>query len=191
VRPVRPEDKERLQEGLKHLSSESRYLRFMGGKKRLSQEELRRFTELDWSRHQASIAVDSSQNGEPALGVARCVRLEDEPKVAEVAVAVVDSVHGKGLGTLPLSIVVESAVDAGIRTFRACALGNNVPMLEIFHQLGAHASRGEADTVVLDLPLPQDAESVPDSPARRVLKSVAQELLPELLHPLHRRNSDT
>lgn len=117
MRPVQPEDKERLQEGLKHLSSESRYLRFMGGKKRLSQEELRRFTELDWSRHQVSIAVDSSQNGEPALGVATCVGLEDEPKVAEVAVAVVDSVHGKGLGTLPLSIGVESAVDARIRTF--------------------------------------------------------------------------
>ena len=186
LRPVRPEDKERLQESLKHLSSESRYLRFMGNKKRLSQKELRYFTELDWNKHQAWLAVDPKQGGEPALGVARCLRLEDEPKVAEVAVAVVDSVHGKGLGTLLLSVLVESAIDSGIRTFRAHVLGTNAPMLEIFHQLGAHASHGEAGAVVLDIPLPADAESIQDSPAGRVLKSVAQKVLPDLLHPPRR-----
>lgn len=191
VRPVQPEDKERLQEGLRHLSSESRYLRFMGGKKSLSQQELRYFTELDWNKHQAWIAVDPEQRGEPALGVARCVRFEDEPTVAEFAVAVVDSVHGKGLGTLLLSVLVEFAIEAGIRTFRAYVLSTNVSMLEIFQQLGAQASRGEAGTVVLDLPLPRDVESLPDSPAGRVLKSIAQQLVPDLLHPLHRRDNET
>ena len=107
VRPVQPGDKERLEEGLKDLSAESRYLRFMGGKKRLAQKELRYLTELDWNKHQAWIAVDPKQRGEPTLGVARCVPLEDEPKVAEAAVAVVDSVHGKGLGTFLLSVLVD------------------------------------------------------------------------------------
>ena len=70
-------------------------------------------------------------------------------------------------------------------------MSRNVPMLEIFQQLGAQTSRGEAGTVVLDLPLPRDPESVPDSPAGRVLKSVAQKLVPDLLHPLHRTGIET
>jgi GNAT superfamily N-acetyltransferase len=191
VRPVRPDDKERIQEELEGLSAESRYRRFMGGKDRLSDEELRYLTELDWSKHQAWIAVDPSREGEPAVGVARCVRLEDEPNVAEPAVAVIDAFQGKGLGTLLLSVLVESALEAGIDTFCGVVLGSNADMLEIFRQLGAHTSRGEADLIVVDLPLPEDMESIPDSPAGRVLKGVAQELVPGLLHPLRRRAPHT
>jgi GNAT superfamily N-acetyltransferase len=188
---VRPDDKERLQEELEGLSAESRYRRFMGGKDRLSDEELRYLTELEWSKHQAWIAVDPSCEGEPAVGVARCVRFEDEPNVAEPAVAVIDAFQGRGLGTLLLSVLVESALEAGIDTFRGVVLGSNADMLEIFRQLGAHTSRDQADMVVVDLPLPGDLESIPDSPAGRVLRGVAKELLPGLLHPLHRRGSPT
>ena len=59
VRPVQPEDKERLQEGLRHLSSESRYLRFMGGKKSLSQQELRYFPFVFLHAHQQIITRDA------------------------------------------------------------------------------------------------------------------------------------
>jgi GNAT superfamily N-acetyltransferase len=163
----------------------------MGGKDRLSEEELRYLTELDWNKHQAWIAVDPSREGEPAVGVARCVRLEDQPRVAEPAVAVIDAFQGKGLGTLLLSVLVESALQAGIDTFRGFVLGSNADMLEIFRQLGAHTTRGEADMVVVDLPLPKDTESIPDSPAGRVLKGVAQEVVPGLLHPLRRRALET
>jgi GNAT superfamily N-acetyltransferase len=191
VRPVRPDDKERIQEELEGLSAESRYRRFMGGKGRLSEEELRYLTELDWSKHQAWIAVDPNREGEPVVGVARCVRLEDRPHVAEPAVAVIDAFQGKGLGTLLLSVLVESALQAGIDTFRGIVLGSNADMLEIFRQLGAQTSRGEADMVVVDLPLPRDVARIPDSPAGRVLKGVAQDLVPGLLHPLRRRALET
>jgi GNAT superfamily N-acetyltransferase len=163
----------------------------MGGKGRLSEEELRYLTELDWSKHQAWIAVDPNREGEPVVGVARCVRLEDRPHVAEPAVAVIDAFQGKGLGTLLLSVLVESALQAGIDTFRGIVLGSNADMLEIFRQLGAQTSRGEADMVVVDLPLPRDVARIPDSPAGRVLKGVAQDLVPGLLHPLRRRALET
>jgi GNAT superfamily N-acetyltransferase len=119
------------------------------------------------------------------------VRLEDRPHVAEPAVAVIDAFQGKGLGTLLLSVLVESALQAGIDTFRGIVLGSNADMLEIFRQLGAQTSRGEADMVVVDLPLPRDVARIPDSPAGRVLKGVAQDLVPGLLHPLRRRALET
>lgn len=185
VRPVRSDDKERLREVMERLSPDSRYSRFAGAKKGLSKSELRYLTELDWSKHQAWIAVDPNQDGEPALGVARCVRLESS-SVAEAAVAVVDPLHGRGLGTILLGVLTRSALDADIDTFRAYVQVDNAPMLEIFHQLGAITSFAEAGVVAVDLPLWRHSEHMPNTPAGRVLKHVAQELPPSVLNPLHR-----
>lgn len=188
VRPLRSDDKERLRKGLERLSPDSRYSRFAGSKKGLSAKELRYLTELDWSKHQAWIAVDPNQEDEPALGVARCVRLEPS-SVAEAAVAVVDPLHGKGLGTILLGVLTRSALEAEIDTFRAYVQGDNAPMLEIFHQLGAVTSFAEAGVVAVDLPLWRHSEHMPNTPAGRVLKRVAQELAPAVLNPLRRAPS--
>ena len=78
VRPVQSDDKERLRAVLDELSPESRYLRFISPRNKLTQRELRYLTEVDWRTHQAWAAVDPNQPGEPGVGGARCVRLEED-----------------------------------------------------------------------------------------------------------------
>src|SRR5947207_5929492 len=99
VRPILPEDRDRLVEGFARLSDESRYRRFGTPVRRLTDEQLRYLTEIDYETHMAWIALDPATPGEPGLGVARYVRLPGEPEVAEAAVTVVDSHQGLGLGT--------------------------------------------------------------------------------------------
>jgi RimJ/RimL family protein N-acetyltransferase len=172
LRPILPTDKARLQEGLARLSPTSRYRRFMTGVPAFSARELAYLTEVDQRDHVAWIALDPSDPAQPALGVGRAIRLPDAPGVAEIAVTVVDSHHGRGLGTLLLGVVAREAARQGITTLRAWVLASNQPMLEILAQLGARAVPEGEGTVRLDVPL-GGAEALPDTPAGRVLRAIA------------------
>lgn len=173
VRPIQPEDAQRLLTGLRRLSPASRYYRFHAAVAELSPEELRRLTEVDQVNHIAWIALDAGVAGEPAVGVARCIRLPGHPDAAEVAVTVVDAYQGRGLGSMLLGVLSQSAAAQGIRTFRAYVLEDNEAMLRIFRDLGATVTRTDPGIYRLDIPVPEDPETLPDTPTGRVFKAVA------------------
>ncbi|HBP18269.1 MAG TPA: N-acetyltransferase [Planctomycetes bacterium] len=176
VRPIRPEDKERLQAGLRLLSPRSRYLRFLSDPNELSPKELRYLTEVDQVDHLAWIALDPDRPEDPGLGVARCVRLADEPDVAEVAVTVVDAHQGRGLGTLLLGILGMAAAEQGIRAFRGFVLASNSDMLEILEQVGAQVGEREGAATWFDVPVPTNLDELPDSPAGRAFRALAEQI---------------
>jgi RimJ/RimL family protein N-acetyltransferase len=176
VRPIEADDRERLQVGLHQLSPSSRYHRFHAAVSELSPEQLRHLTEVDQVNHLAWIALDPALPGEPAVGVARCIRLPTEPHTAEVAVTVLDAYQGRGLGTLLLGVLSQAAAAQGIRCYRAYVQEDNDAMLRIFRDLGAHAGCLEVGVYRLDIPVPQDAEDLPDTPTGRVFKAVAARL---------------
>ena len=88
LRPIAPEDKPLLVAVFQRLSKQSRYRRFSRSLGELSPPMLAYFTDVDHSDREAIIAVEPGL-GQP-LGVARYVRLRDDPEAAEVAVAVID-----------------------------------------------------------------------------------------------------
>jgi GNAT superfamily N-acetyltransferase len=180
VRPVFPEDRERLREGMHRLSAQSRYRRFAATVSDLTDEQLRYLTEIDHANHMAWIALDPKVPGEPGLGVARYVRLAEEPEVAEAAVVVADDVQGLGLGTILLSLLAVSALTYGIRTFRAYVLVENRLMLEILRDMGGVVTLEEPGVYRVDLPLSENPENIPDTPTGRVFKAVAKRVLPPL-----------
>src|SRR5688500_15949518 len=96
VRPIEADDKARLKAGFERLSMESRYRRFFSPLPRLSASQLRYLTEVDHHDHEALVATDA---GGDIIAVARYVRSQEEPQVAEVAVTVVDDLQGRGLGS--------------------------------------------------------------------------------------------
>lgn len=173
VRPILPEDKGRMQDGLRRLSPESRYHRFMAAISELSDEQLRYLTEVDGVNHIAWVALDPERPGQPGLGVARCIRLESDPEIAEVAVTVVDSHQGRGLGTLLLGLLSRSAAAHGIRTFRAYVLEDNAAVLRIFHDLGATVEREDRGVLRVDVPVLGDPDELSDTPTGRVFRAIA------------------
>jgi RimJ/RimL family protein N-acetyltransferase len=178
IRPVTPDDKPVLREAFARLSPETRYRRFMHPVKELSEKELDYLTQIDHTSHLAWVAVDPNNAEHPGLGVARCIRRPHDPRTAEVAITVVDSHQGKGLGTILLSMITRSAIQQGIDAFVAHVLVDNAPMLKLFSELGGTVKLEDAGVVAVRMPLPQRLEDLPDSPAGRVFRQVARRFEP-------------
>jgi GNAT superfamily N-acetyltransferase len=179
VRPILPTDKERLRQGLAMLSQESRYRRFLTSLDTLSDRQLRYLTEIDYVSHMAWVALDAADPAHTGLGVARYIRLATDPTTAEAAVTVLDEHQGKGIGTILLGVLAESARRQGIERFRGYVLAENVPMVEILRELGATVAH-DGSLLRIDVPIPASPEELPDTPTGRVFKSLAKRELPGL-----------
>jgi RimJ/RimL family protein N-acetyltransferase len=94
-------------------------------------------TVVDQVNHVAWIAVDPASPAEAGLGIARFIRLVDEPEVAEMALTVVDRYQGKGLGAALLNILLVRAERLSVRTLRAVVLPENYRVIRWMGRIGA------------------------------------------------------
>lgn len=135
IRAIRTDDQERLHDHFRGLSPQSIYFRFMGFKRDLSAQDLKRLTELDFCDH-VGLAATLTENGrERFVGVGRYIRGKD-PHRAEVAFAVLDDYQGRGIGTILLEHLGRIARGNGIIELEANVLADNHQMLEVFAHSG-------------------------------------------------------
>lgn len=150
LRPVLPDDRERVRIAIEEMSRESRYRRFFTSTMNPSADLLRYFTEVDKHHHVAWGALDPSVEGQPGVGIARFIRDRDDPTVAEVAFTVRDDLQGLGLGTILLAILYHLAPVHGIKTLRANVLADSYSVADWLRSLGA---RGKLESGVLEFDL--------------------------------------
>ncbi|BCT76013.1 GNAT family N-acetyltransferase [Sinomonas cyclohexanicum] len=143
LRPIRPEDAEALQEFHTHQSEGSIYLRFFSYKARLTNAELKRFSEVD---HHDRVALVITI-GDEIIGVGRYDRLTD-PTEAEVAFNIADHHQGRGLGSILLEHLAAAARENHIRRFTAEVLPENRKMLTVFAEAGYAVKRQFDDGVI-------------------------------------------
>jgi RimJ/RimL family protein N-acetyltransferase len=154
VRPIRGDDRARLQRAFDRLSAESRRRRFLVPMARLSSAMLTYLTEVDHHDHEALVALDPA-TGE-GVGVARFVRLRGRREAAEAAVTVADAWQGRGLGTLLVELLAQRARDEGVRRFTALLLADNDDMLDLLARLGAlRVVDRRRGTVEVEVQLPE------------------------------------
>jgi acyl-CoA synthetase (NDP forming)/GNAT superfamily N-acetyltransferase len=136
------------------LSPDSTYLRFFSFSKRAPEQEARRICREPGPDHVALLAwLDDA-----LVGVAS-YEVTEQPEVAEVAFAVGDEMHGKGVGTLLLEHLISIGTQHGLRAFTAQTLPENWAMLSVFAAAGLPAARHYLDGVVqLTFPLPGGAD---------------------------------
>lgn len=179
IRMLEPDDKEALAEGIRKLSSRSRYLRFHGGTESLTDEQLRYLTEVDQRDHVAW-GAETIGDEPTGIGIARFVRIPGEPTVAEAAITVLDEYQGRGLGTILLGVLASAAARRGIRTFRSYVLGENTDMLGLFDALGASRVEDEPGVWRVDLPVPDTLSGLPDTSLGRLLRAVVGRRVPPM-----------
>lgn len=147
---IGPGDKRDLLTGMAGLSRQSRYLRFFSYMPTLPKPILDGLLNTDAHNHVAigaRLVGADNQVRPPIVGVARYYRAEDGEQVAEPAVAVIDTLHGYGLGKLLLRNLSRYARTEGITHFRAHALADNSRIRQIL--MAAHGKIVEHDGAVL------------------------------------------
>jgi len=153
LRPIKPEDAPLLVDLFNHLSAASIYYRFFSPLKSLPTPMLARFTQIDYDREIALVALDQSGETERILGVARIVTTPGG-NVGEFAVAVGDPWQGKGIGAQLLSRCLRIALSRGMKKIWGIALRENKQMLRLGRQLGFQVSKGkDADCYELTIDL--------------------------------------
>ena len=136
IRPIRPEDAEMEQEFVKAMSDESRYYRFMDTLRELTQSMLVRFTQIDYDREMAFVAV--GQDGafsQQILGVVRAIASPDQSD-AEFAILVRSDLKGLGLGKLMMEKIVRYARERGIGQLSGMTMPSNRGMIDLAKRLG-------------------------------------------------------
>jgi RimJ/RimL family protein N-acetyltransferase len=155
VRPIRPDDRQALADGLEQLSPESRYRRFFSPVARLTEAQLTYLTEVDHHDHEALVAVEPGT--ERGIGVARFIRSDSDPELAEFAVAVADDWHERGVGTALIHRLTQRAREEGITRFTGTILEENRPMLDLVEELGDVRVRDRAaGAVEIEVDLPEE-----------------------------------
>ncbi len=81
----------------------------------LSDEMLVRFTQIDYSREIALIAVTTEQGGEVEIGVTRFA-INPDGESCEFALVVADTMSGKGLGQKLMTALMDAARSKGLKT---------------------------------------------------------------------------
>ena len=130
VRPIRPEDAPLLVGLFESLSPRSVYLRFFSPMKRLPHSMLALFTQIDYDRHIALVALSEAKSKEEMLGVARII-FERNLKEAEFSVVVGDQWQGKGIGAALLQRCLSIASDQGLEKVTGVVLAENTQMLAL------------------------------------------------------------
>jgi acetyl coenzyme A synthetase (ADP forming)-like protein len=158
IRALRPDDKRRLYAHFQQLSARSIYSRFLGAKKTLTDDELARFTELDFESRVALVATLGRGEEEKIIGVGRYAVSTSGPGVrrsAEVAFSVLDEHQGRGIGPVLLEHLLGIARQQGIREFEADVMGENRAMLRVFQNSGLLV-RGTPASGVVHLSFPTE-----------------------------------
>ena len=137
------------------MAPDNIYLRFFSYSQRSAETEARRICRDPAPGNAALLAL---RDGE-LLGVASYAGLIGNPGQAEVAFAVADHMHHKGIATLLLEHLVSLARSRRITTFTADTLTENTAMLKVFADAGLPVQRHYAGEVFeLTFPLPRDED---------------------------------
>lgn len=143
IRSVRPDDEERLREGVAQLSDRSRYLRFFTPAPTMPDHVIEKLADVDGHRHLAWGAILADDPEDQAIGIVHAVRSEKNSRRAEFAITVLDDFHGQGLARMLSAVLLIHCKQEGIATLDAQVLLENRPAIRLLRSLGAEQCRSE------------------------------------------------
>jgi acetyltransferase len=153
LRPIRPEDTPQHGRFLAQIAPQDLYTRFFSFVRELPESQLAHFTQIDYDREMAFVAVESTGcGGGDILGVVRACADPDNV-TAEFAVLVRSDLKGQGLGTLLMRKLVRYCRERGTRQLWGSVMRENAAMLRLARSLGfrTRGVEGNTEELVLDL----------------------------------------
>ncbi len=161
IRPIRPEDETTLGDLISSLDAEDSRMRFFGTMRSLPRSQLARFTQIDYDREMALVAIVRDDDGaERSLGEVRVVADPDN-RVADFAIVVRSDIKGKGLGRRLLTSIIDYSRSRGTAELRGETMSGNLRMQHLARDLGFELTTGaDLGTIALRLRLRAQEEGV-------------------------------
>ncbi len=153
VRPIRPEDAALERAFVNGLSEQTRYYRFFYRLSELTPAMLARFTQVDYDRELALVAVAATEGGAAFVGVARYIANPDRTS-AEFAVVVADAWQRRGVARVLMRGLIVCAKRRGFEELSGAVLRVNEPMLEFVRALGFRVDDDPDDPAQVYVTLP-------------------------------------
>jgi len=154
IRPIRPEDEALYGPFFKRVTDSDLRLRFFAPVKDFSHTFVARFTQLDYARAMAFIAIEETSGA--MLGVVR-LHANANYDSGEYAVLVRSDMKGRGLGWLLMQTMIDYAGAEGLQVIEGQVLRDNTTMLRMCRELGFEVSADphDADVCVVKLRVPK------------------------------------
>ena len=152
IRPIRPEDEKLHYQLFKSLSRQSNYFRFFSYRRHLSHEQAARFTQIDYDREMAIIALLQEEQQERSIGVNR-LTYQARSDQHEFAIVVADEFQGTGVGSILMQRLLEIARNRQIKQIIGIVLAENLKMINFCRAFGfkIKSQDGSSITFCLDL----------------------------------------
>jgi acetyltransferase len=154
IRPIRPADEHLYGTFIAKLSPEDIRFRFLSPQKEFSHKFIARFTQIDYARAMAFVAL--SPNQEELLGVAR-LAADPDYMGAEYAIIVRSDLKNRGIGWELMRHLISYAESEGLHDLHGTVLVTNERMLKMCQALGFDIAPDPEDAgltkVHLKLPL--------------------------------------
>jgi acetyltransferase len=154
VRPIRPEDGQRLTAFYTKASPADMRLRFFMSRREVPHSELARYSQIDYDREMTFIALAKLQAGEQTMVAEVRAVCDPDNLRAEFAIQVASSWQGKGLGHLLLDKLTAYLRARGTAEVVGQCLRENTAMASLARKAGFEVSADVSqDTIALRLPL--------------------------------------
>ena len=135
LRALKLTDEPLLREMFYKLSPESVHYRFFLMIKAMPHEKLQEFLRVDYDADMAIVGLTSREQDAPIVAIAHYSK-DPRTNFADAAFLVRDDWQGRGVGTILMKMLMDSARQHGLAGFTADVLANNVGMLRVFHSCG-------------------------------------------------------
>jgi acetyltransferase len=145
IRPIRPEDEALYTDFFANVTPDDQRLRFFSFAPALSHRFLARFTQIDYAREMAFVAI--ARGSGALLGVVRMVADPDYTS-AEYAILVRSDVKGRGLGWKLMEHLIAYARAERLGELHGSVLAGNTSMLQMCRELGFTVEREPGDDAV-------------------------------------------
>jgi acetyltransferase len=159
IRPIRPEDEPMMVEFHQGLSDYSVYMRYFTAMKlsqRVSHERLTRVCFIDYDRELALVGEirDPVTLQKRIIGVARIVRLRNNPQEGEFALIVHDAFQHRGIGRQLLSRLIDVAKEEKLMALRGAIMPDNPDMQRLCERAGFQLEYSDEEKLVMaEMPL--------------------------------------
>jgi L-amino acid N-acyltransferase YncA len=151
VESLRRGDRGAVQRLFDRLGAESRFRRFLSPLSALSERDLVFLSDVGHTGHEAVAAVDPRDGS--VVGIARYVGHQGRPEAADVAVAVADELHRRGIGSVLMGRLITCAHANGVHLLTATTLWENRAARALLKSAGFRATGSSGAEIELELEL--------------------------------------